>query len=152
MNKNRDVSTGLLARPFACLLTPLTRLLAPNCSLRLRPPSLAHSLCSLPHSWESEFLMSQIDLVLSQSALLLKINYNFYTLYKPYVFVIVTDWFSKRQRWKIIQYHRYNLAQKRRQITMLAGQKLGLQKDLELMGKTNSHVNFNITLFPNEKS
>ena len=54
-NKNRDVSTGPLARPFARSLAPLTR-------------SLARSLCSLPRSWESEFLMSQIDLVLSHSA------------------------------------------------------------------------------------
>ena len=40
-NKNRDVSTGPLARPFAR---------------------------SLPRSWDSEFLMSQNDLVLSRSA------------------------------------------------------------------------------------
>ena len=39
--KNRDVSTGPLARPFSCSLAPLTRLLAPDCSLRSRPP-----LCS----------------------------------------------------------------------------------------------------------
>ena len=48
-NKNRDVSTGPLARPFAR-------------SLR--------SLRSLPRSWESEFLMSQTDLVLSHSGLI----------------------------------------------------------------------------------
>ena len=48
--KNQDVSTGLLARPFARSLAPLTRSLAPNCSLRSRPPlrslvwSLAHLL------------------------------------------------------------------------------------------------------------
>ena len=40
-NKNRDVSTGPLARPFAR---------------------------SLPRSWESELLMAQNDLVLSHSA------------------------------------------------------------------------------------
>ena len=40
-NKNRDVSTGPLARPFARSLAPLTRSLA--CSLR-----------SLPRSWDSE--------------------------------------------------------------------------------------------------
>ena len=32
-NKNRDVSTGPLARPFAHLLAPLTRSLAPLTSL-----------------------------------------------------------------------------------------------------------------------
>ena len=48
-------STGPLARPFARSLAPLTR-------------SLARSLRSLPRSWESEFLMSQNDLVLSHSA------------------------------------------------------------------------------------
>ena len=53
--KNRVVSTGPLASPFACLLAPLTR-------------SLTRSLCSLPRSWESKFLMSQNDLVLSHSA------------------------------------------------------------------------------------
>ena len=48
--KNTDCSTGPLARPFARSLAPLTRLLAPNCLLRSRPPlrslvrSLAHSL------------------------------------------------------------------------------------------------------------
>ena len=48
--KNRDVSTGPLACPFARSLAPLTRLLAPHCSLRSRAPlrslvrSLAHSL------------------------------------------------------------------------------------------------------------
>ena len=51
-NKNQDVSTGSLARPFA----------------RSIVRSLARSLRSLPHSWESEFLMSQNDLVLSHSA------------------------------------------------------------------------------------
>ena len=55
--KNQDVSTGPLARLFA-------RSLAPDCSLRSRAPlrslfrsltrSLAHSLCSLPRSWDSE--------------------------------------------------------------------------------------------------
>ena len=51
-NKNQDVSTGALTRPFDCT--------ALECSL--------HSLRSFPHSWESEFLMSQNDLVLSHSA------------------------------------------------------------------------------------
>ena len=37
------------------------------CSAALTP-SLARSLCSLPRLWESEFLMSQNDLVLSHSA------------------------------------------------------------------------------------
>ena len=73
---NRDVSTGPLARLFARSLAPLTRSLAPDCSVlaSLAPSaalthSLAHSLRSLPRSWESEFLMSQNDLVLSHSAL-----------------------------------------------------------------------------------
>ena len=61
-NKNRDVSTGPLARPFACSLAPLTHSLAPDYSLRSR------SLCSLSRSWESEFLMFQNHLVLSHSA------------------------------------------------------------------------------------
>ena len=47
-NKNQDVSTGPLARPFACLLVPLTRSLAPDCSLRSRPP-LRSFICSLAH-------------------------------------------------------------------------------------------------------
>ena len=50
--KNRDVSTGPLARPFARLLAPLTRLLAPDCSLRSRPPlrSLVRSLAHFAHT------------------------------------------------------------------------------------------------------
>ena len=76
--KNSDVSTGPLACPFARLLTPLTCSLAPDCSLRSRPGpcalaaltrSLARSLHSLPHSWESELFMSHNDLVLSHSAM-----------------------------------------------------------------------------------
>ena len=47
--KNTDCSTGPLAHPFACSLTPLTRSLAPDCSL-------ARLLCSLLRSWESELL------------------------------------------------------------------------------------------------
>ena len=47
--KNQDVSTGPLARPFACSLAPLTCSLAPDCSLRSRPP-----LRSFPRSWDSE--------------------------------------------------------------------------------------------------
>ena len=51
-NKNRDVSTGPLARPFARSLAPLTRSLAPDCSLRSRPPlrSLVRSLAHFTHS------------------------------------------------------------------------------------------------------
>ena len=51
-NKNRDVSTGPLAHPFAFSLAPLTRSLAPDCSLRLRPPLrlLVHSLAHFAHS------------------------------------------------------------------------------------------------------
>ena len=46
--KNKNCSTGPLARPFARSLVPLTRLLAPDCSLYSRPP--LHSLIrSLPH-------------------------------------------------------------------------------------------------------
>ena len=47
-NKNRDVSTGPLTRPLA----PLTRSLAPDCSLRSRPPlrSLVRSLAHFAHS------------------------------------------------------------------------------------------------------
>ena len=57
---DRHVSTGPLARLFARSLAPLTRSLAPDCSLCSRPPlrplrSLARSLRSLPRSWESEF-------------------------------------------------------------------------------------------------
>ena len=50
--KNWDISTGPLARPFAHSLAPLTRLLAPDCSLRSRPPlrSLVHSLAHFTHS------------------------------------------------------------------------------------------------------
>ena len=50
--KNLDVSTRPLARPFACLLAPLTRSLAPHCSLHLRAPlrSHAHSLAHSAHS------------------------------------------------------------------------------------------------------
>ena len=82
-NKNGDVSTEPLARPFARSLTPLTRSLARSLTplvhlLRTTSfaralgyaHSFARSLCSLPCSWESEFLMSQNDLVLSDSALL----------------------------------------------------------------------------------
>ena len=54
------------AHSFAC--SGLLASLAPSAALtRL----LARSLRSLPRSWESEFLMSQNDLVLSHSALLL---------------------------------------------------------------------------------
>ena len=50
--KNQDVSTGPLARPFARSLAPLTRSLAPDCSLRSRPPlrSLVRSLAHFAHS------------------------------------------------------------------------------------------------------
>ena len=51
-NKNRDVGTGPLAHPFARPLAPLTRSLAPHCSLRSRPPlrSLVRSLAHFAHS------------------------------------------------------------------------------------------------------
>ena len=50
--KNTDCSTGPLARPFARSLAPLTRSLAPACSLRSRPPlrSLLRSLAHFAHS------------------------------------------------------------------------------------------------------
>ena len=72
-NKNRDVSTGPLARPFARSLALLTRSLAPDCSLRSRPPlrSLFHSLAHFAHSLARGKVndwMSQNDLVLSHSA------------------------------------------------------------------------------------
>ena len=47
-----SLNTGPLARPFARSLAPLTRELAPDCSLRSRPPlrSLVHSLAHFAHS------------------------------------------------------------------------------------------------------
>ena len=51
------------AHSFAC--SGLLASLAPSAALTR---SLARSLRSLPRSWESEFLMSQNDLVLSHSA------------------------------------------------------------------------------------
>ena len=50
--KNTDCSTGSLAHPFARSLAPLTRSLAPDCSLRSRPPlrSLVRSLAHFAHS------------------------------------------------------------------------------------------------------
>ena len=51
--KNTDCSTGPLACPFARSLAPLTCSLAPNCSLRSRPPlrSLVRSLAHFAHSF-----------------------------------------------------------------------------------------------------
>ena len=51
-NKNRDVSTGPLARPFDRSLAPLTRSLAPDCSLCSHPPlrPLVRSLAHFAHS------------------------------------------------------------------------------------------------------
>ena len=51
INKNPDVSTGPLARPFARPLAPLTRLLDPHNSLYSRAPlcSLIHSLAHFAH-------------------------------------------------------------------------------------------------------
>ena len=64
------------AHLFACsgLLASLT----PSAALTR---SLARSLRSLPRSWESEFLMSQNDLVLSHSGLTL--HYLFFPLLFP---------------------------------------------------------------------
>ena len=55
-NKNRDVSTGPLAHPFARSLAPLICSLALHYLLCWRAllRSLIHSLCSLPRSWDSE--------------------------------------------------------------------------------------------------
>ena len=52
ITKNPDVSTWTLARPFAHSLAPLICLLAPDCSLRPRPPlrSLVRSLAHFAHS------------------------------------------------------------------------------------------------------
>ena len=52
INKNRDVSTGPLARPFTRSLVLLTRSLAPDCSPRSRPllRSLVRSLAHFAHS------------------------------------------------------------------------------------------------------
>ena len=72
--KNKDCSTGPLARPFARLLAPLTRSLAPDCSLRSRPP-LRSLVCSLAHFAHSlargkvYFSMSQYPLFLTHSAM-----------------------------------------------------------------------------------
>ena len=51
-NKNRDVSTGPLARPFARSLAPLTCSLAPHYSLCSRAPlrSLVRTLAHFAHS------------------------------------------------------------------------------------------------------
>ena len=46
-NKNRDVSPGPLARPFARSLAPLTRLLAAHYSLRSRAPLRSTALACL---------------------------------------------------------------------------------------------------------
>ena len=75
-NKNRDVSTGPLARPFACTAhlfacSGLLASLAPSAALT---HSLARSLRSLPRSWDSEILMCQNDLVLSHSALFIRMQ------------------------------------------------------------------------------
>ena len=62
-NENKDVSTGPLARPFACSHAPLTHLLALNCSLCLH--ALLRSFVGsgeMVSDW-----MSQNDLVLSHS-------------------------------------------------------------------------------------
>ena len=70
---NRDVSTGPLASPFARSLTPLTCLLAPDCSLCSRPRlrSLIRSLVHFAHSLtlgKVYNLMSQYHTVLNHSA------------------------------------------------------------------------------------
>ena len=71
--KNRDVSTGLLARPFAHSLAPIIRSLAPPCSLHSRAllRSLICSLAHFTHSFAREKVynfMSQFHLVLNHSA------------------------------------------------------------------------------------
>ena len=65
--RNQDVSTGPLARPFACLLT---RPLTPHCSFHSRTP-LRSFVCSLTHSrarGKVNDSMYQNDLVLSLCA------------------------------------------------------------------------------------
>ena len=69
-NKNREISTGPLARPFAHLLAPLTRSLAPDCSLRSRPPlcSLVRSLAHFAHSlarWTVIYYMANLSVFVS---------------------------------------------------------------------------------------
>ena len=56
INKNRDESTGPLACPFAHSLALLTRSIAPDCSIRSRPPlrSLVRSLAHFAHSLARE--------------------------------------------------------------------------------------------------
>ena len=60
--KNTDCSTGPLACPFIRSLAPLTRSLAPDCSLRSRPPlrslvcSLAHFAHSLAHGTVNDWM------------------------------------------------------------------------------------------------
>ena len=51
-NKNRNIDTWPLARLFPHSLAPLTHSLAPDCSLRSRPPlrSLVRSLAHFAHS------------------------------------------------------------------------------------------------------
>ena len=56
------------AHSFAC--SGLLASLAPSAALTR---SLARSLRSLPRSWESEFLMSQNDLILSHSAVVAEV-------------------------------------------------------------------------------
>ena len=70
--KNPDVSTGPLARPFARSLAPLTRSLAPHCSLCSRAllRSLAHSFAR----GNVNDIMSQKSLVLSHSAMTMEIK------------------------------------------------------------------------------
>ena len=50
--KNTDCSTGPVPRPFTRSLAPFTHFLAPDCSLRSRPPlrSLVRSLAHFGHS------------------------------------------------------------------------------------------------------
>ena len=67
------IQTAVLSHSLVRLLAPLTLSLAPNCSLRSRPPlcSLVRSPAHVAHSLvrgKVNFLMSQNDLVLSHSA------------------------------------------------------------------------------------
>ena len=62
------IQTKVLGHSLFCSLAPLTRSLAPHYSLN-SCATLCSFARSLPRSWESECLMSQNDLVLSHSAL-----------------------------------------------------------------------------------
>ena len=83
-----------LAHLFARLLAPLTRSLAPDCSLRSRPPlrslvrSLAHFAHSLARGKVNDW-MSQNDLVLSHSAVTPQPEEQIEDLRRPQVLILL---------------------------------------------------------------